>query len=74
MSIALVIAIITLIAKLPDIIHLIQEIIAKIRNKPVGKRKALFGELHDIVHRANENHGLQGVDSSAELKAFAAKL
>ncbi len=73
MPISLIMLIIQLIIKLPDIIETIADIIEKIRGLDRPSRAKAYMELKPILKRHVKNGGVKGFcgpECGAELKAF----
>lgn len=68
MPISLILAIIDLIIKLPEIIDAIRKIIEAIHNRPIHLQGALIVRLHDIVKTSTFT------DKKAALEEMAADL
>lgn len=73
MPISLILALIELIIKLPEIIKVVREIIAKIRGLNLGKRAKANVQLAGIVAK-HLKPSLVATDPTAELMAFCQTL
>ncbi len=68
MMISLILAILELIIKIPDIIKVIQEILQWIHNRPLHLRGDLLGKLQAMVDEAHKT------GDASKIRAFHASL
>ncbi len=68
MPIALILAILELIIKMPEIVQMIRDLIEWIHNRPLHLQGALLMRLHSVVLSARQS------GDAADLKSFHASL